>query len=129
MSGTFGLAACGAEAPIAETAEAAAPVVTSQPGVSHIYGRWATDPGFCAMDGGNRAITIGDGQLESQNYRCTMTTPTVNGEGWLVTLECKGTSGAEDVTERVRFVPDEDKLKLNYIDRTERNDERLTRCQ
>ncbi|MDF1600447.1 hypothetical protein PZ895_11825 [Mesorhizobium sp. YIM 152430] len=70
-------------------------------------------------------ITIGEAQLTSRNYSCAMTTPEVNGEGWLVTLEC---TGENDVTERVRFVPDEEKLKLNYIDRTERNDERLVRC-
>jgi hypothetical protein len=122
------LSGCGSEAPIAETAEAAAPVVETKPGVGHIYGRWALDPAFCSADGASRVITIGEARLESRNHSCAMTTPEVNGEGWLVTLECTGVNGADDVTERVRFVPDEEKLKLNYIDRTERNDERLVRC-
>lgn len=122
------VAGCGSEAPIAQTAEAAAPVVETKPGVGHIYGRWALDPAFCSADGASRVITIGEAQLTSRNYSCAMTTPEVNGEGWLVTLECTGANGADDVTERVRFVPDEEKLKLNYIDRTERNDERLVRC-
>jgi predicted small lipoprotein YifL len=125
---TAALAGCGSEAPIAQTAEAAAPVVQTQPGVGHIYGRWALDPAFCSADGASRVITIGEQKLDSRNYACTMTTPEVNGEGWLVTLECTGSNGAEDVTERVRFVPNEEKLELNYIDRTERNDERLVRC-
>lgn len=128
IAAAIALSACGSEAPIAQTAEAAAPVVETQPGVGHIYGRWAQDPAFCSADGASRVITIGEQKLESRNYACNMTTPEVNGEGWLVTLECTGSNGADDVTERVRFVPKEEKLVLNYIDRTERNDERLVRC-
>ena len=121
------LSACGAEGPIAQTAEASPPVIATQPGVGHIYGRWALDPAFCTADGGSRAITIGEGRVEAPDHSCTMTTPEVNGEGWLVTLECSGGSEGP-VTERVRFVPMEEKLELNYIDRAERNDEQLTRC-
>lgn len=128
IAAAIALAGCGSEAPIAQTAEAAAPVVETQPGVGHIYGRWALDPAFCSADGASRVITIGEQKLQSRNYACNMTTPEVNGEGWLVTLECTGSNGADDVTERVRFVPKEEKLELNYIDRTERNDERLVRC-
>lgn len=122
------LAACGSERPIAQTAEAAAPVIESSPGVSFIYGRWALDPASCSIDSTARFLTIGEGRLEAQNYTCTMTTPEVNGEGWLVTLECAGASPGVNVVERVRFVPDQGALVLNYIDRTQNNDQRLARC-
>ncbi len=122
------LAACGSERPIAQTAEAAAPVIESSPGVSSIYGRWASDPAFCSTDGTARFLIIGDGRLETRNHACTMTTPQVNGEGWLVTLECTGATSGDKVVERVRFVPDQGALVLSYIDRTQNNDERLARC-
>lgn len=115
---------CGAEAPIAQTAEAAPPVVETQPGVSQIYGRWAANAGSCASG----AITIGDGKLETPERTCIVTPPERNGEGWLATLECSGRNGGENTGERVRFVPSGDRLELNFVDRAERNDEHLARC-
>ncbi len=122
------LSACGSESPIAQTAEAAPPVVATEPSVNQIYGRWATNPAFCSSGLNNRTIVIGESKLESPDRTCAMTTPEPNGEGWLVTLECTGANGGDSATERVRFVPATDKLELNFVDRAERNDERLTRC-
>lgn len=122
------LSACSAESPIAQTAEAAPPVIATKPSVGQIYGRWATNPAFCSAGLNNRTIVIGESKLESPDRTCTMTTPEPNGEGWLVTLDCTETNGGANATERVRFVPSADKLELNFVDRTERNDERLARC-
>lgn len=122
------LSACGEDSPIARTAEAAPPVVQTEPDVSNIYGRWARSAAFCNAPGDDRTTTIADGRLATGDRTCTMAAPERNGEGWLATLECSGTE-SEPATERVRFVPAQDALELKFIDRIDNNDERLSRCE